>query len=116
MSFKRYNGPDKYHIRIYKHSMGHPFVVVAVKEEIIDGKFYIDGYMMTHSIDRFINKPGSYERLKVNPNPKDDRPAFINKFKVFDLPANRFSKPYSSWHLSKIDEALIERLEKRKRK
>ena len=116
MKFRKYSGNDKYHFRIYKHSIGHPFIVVAVKEVVKDNKIYIDGYLLTHSLERFMNKPGSYERLTVNPNPRDDRIAFINKFKVYDLPANKFSRPYNTWHLSPKDEELIDRLEKRKRK
>lgn len=115
MKYKKYNGLDKYHFRVYKASMGHPFIVVAVKEEIIDGKITIDGYLMTHSLERVCDKPGTYQRLKTNPNPRDNRPAFINKFKVYNLPANKFSKPYTSWHLSKKDEEMIDRLEKRKK-
>ena len=116
MGFKKYNGPDKYHFRVYKASIGHPFIVVAVKEEIINGKITIDGYLMTHSLKRVFDKPGTYQRLEINPNPRDNRVAFINKFKIKGLPSNKFSKPYTTWHLSKTDEYLIDRLEKRKKK
>ena len=67
--------------------------------------------MMTTSLQRVLNKPNSYKRLKVNPNPHDDGPSFVNKYRLTDIPANRFSKPYSNWHLSKEDENLIDSLE-----
>jgi len=113
--FKKYKGTDKYHFRVYKRSIGHPFIVVVVKEEELNGELFIDGYMITHSLDRVMDKPKAYERLRVNPNPNDNRPSFVNKFKIANLPANEFSKPYSNWHLCKEDEMLIDRLEKRKK-
>ncbi len=113
MGFKKYKGADKYHFRIYKKSIGHPFVVVAVSERVDEnGKTLISGYMMTHSIARVIERPRTYERLKNNPNPNDDRISFVNKYRINDIPAKNFSKPYPNWHLSKDDELLIDNLEK----
>ncbi|MCQ3035308.1 MAG: hypothetical protein MJ248_03735 [Bacilli bacterium] len=109
--FKKYNGPDKYHFRVYKVSIGHPCLIVAVKEEKLDGKIYLDGYLITHSFERFLDKPNVYIQLHTNPNSKDDRTCFINRHKIRNIPSSRFSKPYSSWHLSKIDEKLIDDLE-----
>ncbi len=112
MGFKRYNGNDKYHFRVYRKSIGHPFIVVTVMERSDEtGKILISGYMMTHSIPRVMDKPKTYKRLKVNPNPSDDRVSFVNKYRINDIPANNFSRPYSNWHLSKEDEQLIDALE-----
>ena len=114
MSFKKYKGSDKYHFRIYKKSIGHPFIVVAVSEKTDrNGKIFISGYMMTHSLPRVIERPFSYKRLARNPNPKDNRLSFVNKFRINDIPSQSFSKPYSNWHLSKEDELYIDYLEKR---
>lgn len=114
MSFKSYKGPDKYHFRVYKKSIGHPFIVVAVSEKTDEnGSLLISGYIMTHSILRVFDKPGAYKRLRKNPNPSDNRPSYINKNKVEDMPAIYFSKPYNNWHLSKEDERLIDALEKK---
>ena len=114
MSYKKYNGPDKYHFRIYKKSIGHPFIVVTVSEKVDkNGHVLISGYMMTHSLERAMDKPSVYKRLKSNPNPTDERISFVNKHRIDDVPANYFSKPYSKWHLSKEDEELIDSLEKK---
>lgn len=114
MSFKKYRGTDKYHFRVYKTSIYHPFIVVAITEEKVEnGKTLISGYMMTTSLIRVMNKPGTYKRLKVNPNPKDDDLSFVNKYRLTDVPANKFSRPYNNWHLSKEDELLIDALEKK---
>ena len=113
MGFKKYKGNDKYHFRVYKKSIGHPFIVVTVSEQIDDnGKILISGYMITHSLNRVIDKPKSYRRLKNNPNPSDERISFINVFRISDVPSNSFSRPYNNWHLSKEDERLIDALEK----
>ena len=113
MSFKEYKGSDKYHFRVYRRSIGHPFIVVAVSQrQDENGKIFISGYMMTHSLIRVMDKPKSYKRLKINPNPTDDRLSFVNKYRLNDIPANSFSKPYPNWHLSKEDEMLIDNLEK----
>ena len=113
MRYKKYKGTDKYHFRVYRKSIGHPFVVVAVSERLDEnGKILISGYMMTHSIPRVMEKPKTYKRLKINPNPSDDRISFINKYRITDVPATNFSKPYPNWHLSKDDEKLIDALEK----
>ena len=117
MAYKKYVGPDKYHFRVYKKSIGHPFIVVAVSERIDEsGKVLISGYMMTHSLIRVSEKPGVYKRLKNNPNPSDDRLSFVNKHRIDDIPANKFSKPYNNWHLSKEDEVLIDSLEEKNKK
>lgn len=114
MSYKKYTGNDKYHIRVYKASIGHPFIVVTVKEETKNGKIFISGYMITHSLDRVLNKPGSYIALTINPNPNDDRPSYVNIYKLKNLPSKKFSKPYTNWHLSKEDELQIDELENEK--
>ena len=117
MRYKAYKGMDKYHFRVYKKSIGHPFIVVTVSEKIdSNGQLLISGYLMTHSIDRVFDKPTTYRRLKNNPNPSDNRVAFVNIYRVDDIPAKFFSKPYSNWHLSKEDEQLIDSLEKHYKK
>ena len=117
MRYKKYNGSDKYHFRVYKRSIGHPFIVVTVSETIDEnGNVVISGYIMTHSLERVSERPGAYRRLKKNPNPNDDRLSFVNRFRINDIPANSFSKPYSNWHLSKEDEMLIDSLEKKNKK
>jgi len=114
--YKKYNGKDKYHFRVYKKSLGHPFIVVAVSEKMDkNGKVLISGYVVTHSLVRASEKPDVYKRLKKNPNPNDDRISFVNKFRINDIPANNFSKPYTNWHLSEEDEQLIDSLEKNNR-
>ena len=113
MSYKKYKGPDKYHFRVYRKSVGHPFIVVTVSEKVDEnGNILISGYMMTHSIERVIEKRGAYKRLKQNPNPSDDRLSFVNKYRINDIPASNFSRPYTNWHLSKDDEVLIDTLER----
>ncbi|MCR5348931.1 MAG: hypothetical protein K6E59_04910, partial [Bacilli bacterium] len=88
MFFKKYNGNDKYHFRFYRAARYHPFIVVAVTEEKDEGgKIFLSGYMMTTSIQRAMEKPGTYKRLKVNPNPNDDKISFVNKYRVSDIPA-----------------------------
>ena len=112
MGFKKYKGTDKYHFRVYRKSIGHPFIVVTVSEKLDEnGNILISGYMMTHSLPRVMEKPKTYKRLKRNPNPSDDRISFVNKYRITDVPANCFSKPYPNWHLSKEDEELIDELE-----
>lgn len=117
MRFRKYNGKDKYHFRYYRTSIFHPFIVVAVTETTTkEGQILISGYLMTTSLQRAAEKPWSYERLKHNPNPKDTKISFVNKFRISDIPSNRFTKPYTGWHLSKEDELLIDGLEKRFKK
>ena len=113
MRYKKYKGNDKYHFRVYRTSVFHPFIVVMVDETIDkNGRVLISGYMMTTSLTRVIDKPGSYKRLKKNPNPNDNKISFVNKFRISNIPANKFSKPYTSWHLSKEDELIIDSFER----
>ena len=113
MSFKNYNGPDKYHFRIYKKGESHPFIVAVVEETEIDGKMYISGYMFTHSVLRVLSKPNDYIKMETNPNPNDDAESFLCIRRVSQVEASAFSKPYSNWHLSKEDEKTIDELEKK---
>ena len=99
MSFKNYNGPDKYHFRIYKKGKSHPFIVVVVEEKEIDGKMYISGYMFTHSVLRVFSKPNDYIKMETNPNPNDDADSFLCIRRVTQVEASAFSKPYKNWHL-----------------
>ena len=111
MSFKNYNGPDKYHLRIYKKGKSHPFIVVVVEEKEIDGKMYISGYMFTHSVLRVLSKPNDYIKMEKNPNPNDDADSFLCIRRVTQVEASAFSKPYNNWHLSEKDEKTIDELE-----
>ena len=111
MRFRKYSGMDKYHFRVYKKSIGHLFIVAVTERIDENGKVFISGYMMAHSLERAAEKPSVYRRMKTNPNPSDERPSFVNKYRVNDVPAINFSKPYNNWHLSKEDERLIDSLE-----
>ena len=114
MSYKKYQGTDKYHFRFYRKAIFHPFIVVAVTEEKeVNGKVLISGYMMTTSLLRAMEKPGAYKRLQTNPNPNDDKVSFVNKYRVTDIPASCFTKPHPSWHLSNKDEKMIDAFEKK---
>ena len=117
MSFKEYKGPDKYHFRFYKKSIFHPFIVVAVTEERNEnGQIYLSGYLLTTSILRAMDKPATYRRLKLNPNPNDDKVSFVNRHRVSDIPSSFFTKPHPSWHLSKEDEKMIDSFERKYRR
>ncbi len=111
MAFKNYNGPDKYHFRIYKKGKGHPFIVAVVEEKEIDGKIFLSGYMITHSIIRVINRPNDYVKMECNPNPHDDADSYLCINRVSEVESNAFSKPYNNWHLSSEDEKTIDELE-----
>jgi hypothetical protein len=113
MSFKSYNGPDKYHFRVYKKGKGHPFIVAVVEETEIDGKMYISGYMFTHSVLRVLSKPNDYIKMEANPNPNDDADSYLCIRRVSQVEASAFSKPYNNWHLSDEDEKLIDKLEEK---
>lgn len=113
MSFKQYSGPDKYHFRVYKRGKAHPFIVAVVEEKVIDGKIYLSGYMFTHSVLRVLSKPNDYVKMKANPNPNDDADSYLCVKRVSQVESSAFSKPYNNWHLSAIDEELIDELEKR---
>lgn len=112
MSFKKYNGKDKYHFRIYKRGKSHPFIVAVVEEKEENGKILISGYMFTHSILRVIERPNDYIRIK-NPNPRDDAESYVCISRISELDSSYFSKPYTGWHLAKEDEELIDRLEEK---
>ena len=112
--FKKYNGPDKYHFRFYRKNGQHPFLVVLVKIEELDGKYYLSGYLLTHDIKKWLDYPKHYIRLEANPNPKDIEPAYICTTRIDNIPQKMFSKPYKNWHLSKKDELIIDELEKKK--
>lgn len=112
MGYKKYKGSDKYHFRFYKVSKYHPFIVVAVTEEKDeDGKVFISGYMMTTSLTRAMEKPGTYKRLRKNPNPHYEKISFVNRYRINDIPSNCFTKPHTSWHLEEDDVKLIDALE-----
>lgn len=112
--FKKYNGNDRYHFRIYKKNGQHPFVVVMVTEEAIEGDHYlISGYMLTHDVNKMKKRPKSYVKLNINPNPNDNGDCFIFLKRFSNIKDSKFSKPYNNWHLSKEDEEFIKELERR---
>ena len=114
MKYKKYKGKDKYHFRVYRANRHHPFVVVMVLEEQRDDTYYyLSGYMITHSLEKAIHYRKNYVQLNFNPNPNDDRPCFLCKFRFTNIKANMFSKPYNTWHLSKEDELMIDKLEEK---
>ena len=77
MSFKKYNGPDKYHFRVYKRFGQHPFVVVMITEQTLNnGHYLVSGYMITHDLVRTSEYPKSYVKLRKNPNPNDNSDCF----------------------------------------
>ena len=112
--FKKYNGPDKYHFRFYRKNGQHPFLVVLVETKEINGKHYLSGYLITHDIKKWLEHPKQYIRLANNPNPKDSEPTYLCITRIDNIPQKMFSKPYKNWHLSKIDEQMIDSLEKKK--
>ena len=115
MAFKKYNGPDKYHFRVYKRNGHHPFVVVMITSiKNNEGHFLLSGYMITHDIKKMLDYPSSYVQLSHNPNPKDESPAYLCVVRIDNIPQKFFSKPFSNWHLSKEDEMVIDALEKKK--
>ena len=112
--FKKYNGPDKYHFRFYRKNGKHPFLVVLVEINEVNGKHYLSGYSITHDINKMLERPNHYLRLEKNPNPKDGEPVYLCITRINNIPQKMFSKPYNNWHLSKIDEHIIDCLEKKK--
>ena len=114
--FKKYQGDDKYHFRIYKRNGQHPFVVVMITEEKeINNHFLISGYMITHSLAKALKRPKSYIKLSKNPNPNDNSDCFLCTKRISSIKDSRFSKPYNNWHLAKEDEELITSLESTKK-
>lgn len=112
MKYKKYNGKDKYHFRVYKRYGHHPFVVVMVSETTIEGRIVLSGYLITHDIKKILDYPNNYKQLKTNPNKNDLKPAYICLTRLENIDITLFSKPYTNWHLSKEDEMLIDELEK----
>ena len=113
--FKKYNGTDKYHFRVYKKNGLHPFVVAMITEEKTANRHYlISGYMITHDFRKVKKHPHSYLCLFHNPNPNDNAPCYLHMKRFESIKDSCFSKPYPNWHLSKIDEELIDKLERRK--
>lgn len=113
MGFKRYNGNDKYHFRIYKHGKSHPMVVAVVEEREENGKIYLSRYMFTHSALRVLDRPNDYVKMDKNPNPNDDSDSYLCLIRVNNADSSSFSKPYPNWHLSEKDEHLIDALEEK---
>jgi hypothetical protein len=95
--FSLFGIKSKHHFRFYRTAIYHPFIVVVATEERKEkGNILLSGYMMTTSITRAMDKPTVNKRLKLNPNPNDDKVNFVNKHRINDIPAHRFTKSHSS--------------------
>ncbi|MCQ2792389.1 MAG: hypothetical protein MJ208_02570 [Bacilli bacterium] len=104
--FRKYNGLDKYHCRIYQR-LHHPFIVATVDYNYKT----ISGYVITTSPTH----KKSYYRLFQNPNPNDSKLSYITRYRITDR-WHMFSKPFNNWHLSPNDVKLIDWFEKEKQK
>ena len=62
MAFKKYNGSDKYHFRVYKKNGHHPFIVVMVSELMLNGRIVLCGYLITHDIKKILD----YQKIIKN--------------------------------------------------
>lgn len=71
MKYKKYNGKDKYHFRVYKRSEHHPFIIVMVNETSLAGRIVLSGYMITHDVKNMLDYPNDYKKLNSNPNKND---------------------------------------------
>ena len=117
MSYRKYNGKDKYHFRYYRLSNNHPFLVVLVLDERKkNGKVFISGFGLTTSNIMPKKRPTRYIKLFQNPNPNDNSPSYINTDLVKMKKSKLFSDPIENWHLSKEDERMIDDLISKKYK
>lgn len=96
--FRKYNGNDKYHFRVYQ-KLRHPFLVTEVDYE----NHTISGYVITSSP----TYKKAYYRLNKNPMPNDNRISYITSYRITDK-WSLFSKPYTHWHLNSKDEMTID--------
>ncbi len=108
-----YSG-KKYHFRYYRKSKYHPFLVAIVTEESQeDGKIYLSGFNMTHSIEQVLKHPNKYIRIS-NPDPNDDSICFVYIEPIKNEPLKYFTRPIRKWDLSSEDILQIDRLVNKK--
>ena len=101
---------QKYHFRYYRKSKYHPFLVaIVVESEDSDGKVFLSGFNMTHSIEMVLKSPEKFIRIS-NPNPNDDAPSFVCVDPIKDKPLKYFTRPIRDWELSEEDEFAIDKL------
>ena len=111
MSYRKYNGSDKYHFRYYHLSNNHPFLVVLVLEERKNnGKVLISGFNMTTSTSLYNKRPGKFIKLDTNPDPNNKKNSFVKTDLVSLKPSKLFSDPLDWWHLSKDDIKKIDKV------
>ena len=101
--YRKYNGHHKYHHRKYLKSNHH--VIVTYSDKI-----KTEGFNMTTSPK--VNQMWRYIELDKNPNPKDSRKSYVEKFKI-SKSSRLFSKPYNSWYLDDNDVKKIDKLNKK---
>lgn len=102
MAFKKYNGKDKYHIRVHK-TIKHPSIIVD------DDGSYLSCYDTTTSRQKYLSHKKSYKPLKSKLSGKN-KESFVHIQRCKDK-RNRFSKPYNNSHLVDEDIELINKLE-----
>lgn len=107
MSYKKYNGLDKYHIRVHK-TIKHPSIIVN------DDGINLTCYDTTTSKKKYLSHKKSYLPLNSKLSNKNKK-SYVHTKRCMDK-RNRFSKPYNNSHLSIKDEKLIDKLEKRNKK
>lgn len=107
MSFKKYKGNDKYHIRVHK-TIKHSAIIVD------DDGINLYGYDTTTSEKKYKKHKNSYYPLKSKFTGKNKR-SYMHKQRIADK-RNRFSKPYNNAHLEKDDELYIDLLESKVKK
>ena len=106
MSYKRYTGKDKYHVRVRKRT-GHPVVIVA------EDKNFLYGYDTTTSIKKYLSHRRFYHKLESKLTQKNDaenKSTYLYKKRIKDK-KNGYSKPYNNSHLTLNDELYIDYLE-----
>ena len=117
MSYQCYKGKSKYHFRYYRKTKYHPFLVVLVTNENINGKdIKISGFNMTSSTLKFLQRPSRFIKLDKNPNPETDAESYVSIDYIENQPAKLFTRPIRRWELSKEDENKIDELLKLKKK
>ena len=104
---------SKYHFRRYRLSQNHPFLVALVFENKSNGKKYISGFNMTHSVKYVQSRRNKFIQIN-NPNPLDDIDCYVSVDPIKNKPEKYFSKPIKNWKLSEVDENKIDKLVKQK--
>lgn len=111
--FLRMKRRSKYHFRRYRLSQNHPFLVAVVFEDKVNGKTFISGFNMTHSVKYVESRKNKFIIIN-NPNPNDDVDCYVSVDPIKGKPIKYFSKPLKKWALTVNDEAKIDKLVKQK--